>query len=387
MVKTQNNSNFLAVYFIAIGAFSLGMSSYITAGLLPLIQHDFNVSITLTAQLVTVFTLAYGLGSPVIVALLPENKQKQGLLSALFIFFIANFISAIAPDFFMLLVSRLLAGIGAGVYLAIGIAIATTVVDPQQRGQAISIIMGGMAAGTVLGVPIGLLISNQLGWQASMYMISVLGGLAFVGLYLKLPIIQNITVQTLREKLKLLSDQRVLKILLISLLAAVASLGFYTYLFPFLNSSTFGSVQNITVFLWFWGIGGILGSVLVGGVAKRMSNKKLTSWIMLILSISLLMIPLLALLSPWLTLLPIMVWGAVGWALQVPQNEQLIIEREQKGGGELAVALNESALYLGGAIGAGIGGLIFHFDWSVWYLPVLASFIVFIGFVFQIMKH
>lgn len=383
MVKTQNNSNFLAVYFIAIGAFSLGMSSYITAGLLPLIQHDFNVSITLTAQLVTVFTLAYGLGSPVIVALLPENKQKQGLLSALFIFFIANFISALATHFSILFISRLFAGIGAGVYLAIGIAIATTVVNPQQRGQAISMIMGGMAAGTVLGVPIGLLISNQLGWQASMYMISVLGGLAFIGLYFKLPQVQGFKVQSLSEKLRLLQDRSVLKILFISLLAAVSSLGFYTYLFPFLNSADFGAVQNITPFLWFWGVGGILGSILVGYVAKRVSNKRLTSWIMLILSIVFLLIPFLAKWNPWLTLVPIVLWGAVGWALQVPQNEQLIIEREQKGGGELAVALNESALYLGSAIGAGMGGLIFYFNWPLWYLPVFASFIVFLGFIYQ----
>ncbi|RZG45784.1 MFS transporter [Acinetobacter wuhouensis] len=383
MVKTQNNSNFLAVYFIAIGAFSLGMSSYITAGLLPLIQHDFNVSITLTAQLVTVFTLAYGLGSPVIVALLPENKQKLGLLSALFIFFIANFISALATHFSILFISRLFAGIGAGVYLAIGIAIATTVVNPQQRGQAISMIMGGMAAGTVLGVPIGLLISNQLGWQASMYMISVLGGLAFIGLYFKLPQVQGFKVQSLSEKLRLLQDRSVLKILFISLLAAVSSLGFYTYLFPFLNSVDFGAVQNITPFLWFWGVGGILGSILVGYVAKRVSNKRLTSWIMLILSIVFLLIPFLAKWNPWLTLVPIVLWGAVGWALQVPQNEQLIIEREQKGGGELAVALNESALYLGSAIGAGMGGLIFYFNWPLWYLPVFASFIVFLGFIYQ----
>lgn len=86
MLDTKSNPNILIVYFIALGAFSLGMASYITAGLIPLIQNEFDISIALTAQLVTVFTLAYGIGSPVIVALSPENKQRLILLLALFIF-------------------------------------------------------------------------------------------------------------------------------------------------------------------------------------------------------------------------------------------------------------------------------------------------------------
>lgn len=384
MLDTKSNPNILIVYFIALGAFSLGMASYITAGLIPLIQNEFDISIALTAQLVTVFTLAYGIGSPVVVALSPENKQRLILLLALFIFSISNLISGLAPNFFILLISRIFAGIGAGVYLAIGISISTALVQPDQRGQAISIIMSGMAAGTVLGVPLGLIISNQFGWQTSMYLITILGLVSFYGLYIKLPIIPNLITQSLSKKLRLLKDINVLKILFISLLAAISSLGLYTYLFPLLSSDEFGSIENITPFLWIWGIGGIIGSFVVGHVSKKISNEKLTAIIMFILSIALLLIPFFATITPWLTLIPIAIWGAVGWALQVPQNEQLILVREKTGGGNLAVALNESALYLGGALGAGIGGLFFYFHISLWLLPIFASAVVFIGFIYQV---
>ncbi|MFW1815839.1 MFS transporter [Acinetobacter guillouiae] len=384
MLDTKSNPNILIVYFIALGAFSLGMASYITAGLIPLIQNEFDISIALTAQLVTVFTLAYGIGSPVIVALSPENKQRLILLLALFIFSISNLISGLAPNFSILLISRIFAGIGAGVYLAIGISISTALVKPDQRGQAISIIMSGMAAGTVLGVPLGLIISNQFGWQTSMYLIAILGLVSFYGLYIKLPIIPNLITQSLSEKLRLLKDINVLKILFISLLAAISSLGLYTYLFPLLSSDEFGSIENITPFLWIWGIGGIIGSFVVGHISKKISNEKLTAIIMFILSIALLLIPFFATITPWLTLIPIAIWGAVGWALQVPQNEQLILVREKTGGGNLAVALNESALYLGGALGAGIGGIFFYFHISLWLLPIFASAVVFIGFIYQV---
>ena len=384
MLDTKSNPNILIVYFIALGAFSLGMASYITAGLIPLIQNEFDISIALTAQLVTVFTLAYGIGSPVVVALSPENKQRLILLLALFIFSISNLISGLAPNFSILLISRIFAGIGAGIYLAIGISISTALVQPDQRGQAISIIMSGMAAGTVLGVPLGLIISNQFGWQTSMYLIAILGLVSFYGLYIKLPIIPNLITQSLSEKLRLLNDINVLKILFISLIAAISSLGLYTYLFPLLSSDKFGSIENITPFLWIWGIGGIIGSFFVGHISKKISNEKLTAIIMFMLSVALLLIPFFAAITPWLTLIPIAIWGAVGWALQVPQNEQLILVREKTGGGNLAVALNESALYLGGALGTGIGGIFFYFQVSLWLLPIFASAVVFIGFIYQI---
>ena len=72
-----------SVYWIALGAFALGMASFVTAGLVPMIEQSFSVSVAAAAQLVTVFALAYGIGSPVCVALLPAHRQRFGLLSAL----------------------------------------------------------------------------------------------------------------------------------------------------------------------------------------------------------------------------------------------------------------------------------------------------------------
>ena len=71
------------VYLIAIGAFALGMASYVTAGLIPMIEQAFNVQVAVAAQLVTAFTLAYGIGSPLFVAMLPAQRQRFGLLVAL----------------------------------------------------------------------------------------------------------------------------------------------------------------------------------------------------------------------------------------------------------------------------------------------------------------
>ena len=373
----------LTVYLIAVGAFALGMASYVTAGLMPLIASAFSISLAMAAQLVTAFTLAYGLGSPLVVALLPVRAQRSGLLLALAVFVLANGASALAPGFASLLAWRAMAGIGAGVYLALGIA-AAGVSAPQQRGKAIGVIMGGMAGGTVLGVPLSLLLAQQLGWTAALWLVAVLGALALAGLLWKLPALPVAQTMSLRRKLALLADGPVLLILLVSLLAAVASLGMYTFIAPLLAWSAQGTAMSATPFLWAWGVGGIAGSVLVGPWADKVAAPKLTCFILLLLALALCALPLAAGWAAWLMLAPIMLWGAAGWALQVPQNQQLLAVRAQQGDGNLAIALNESALYLGSASGAATGGVLLLLDWPRWLLAAGAALVAAVALLLQL---
>ncbi|RFA30834.1 MFS transporter [Alkalilimnicola ehrlichii] len=385
MSETAAPSATSTVYLIALGAFALGMASYVTAGLIPMIETAFAVPVAVAAQLVTAFTLAYGLGSPVCVALLPGHLQRAGLLAALAVFVLANAASALATSFSWLLLFRVLAGIGSGVYLAMGIAAAATL-SVSGRGKAIAVIMGGMASGTVLGVPLGLLVAERLGWASALWLVALLGLIALLGLAWRLPELPATAAIPLRRKLLLLADGHVILILLVSLLAAIASLGMYTFLAPLLTAPEYGGIGSITPYLWVWGIGGVAGSFLIGSLADRIRGPVLTFAIMLTLTLALLALPLTAGWHVWLTMVPIALWGAVGWALQVPQNNELIRAREKQGDGNLAVALNESALYLGSAIGAAGGGLLLVLNLPMWTLAIAAAAVGAIGALLQILN-
>ncbi|MFZ6049577.1 MFS transporter [Pseudomonas sp. CR3202] len=373
-----------SIYLIALGAFALGMASYVTAGLIPMIEAAFSVPVAVAAQLVTAFTLAYGIGSPIFVALLPVNNQRRGMLLALALFVIANAASALTESFTPLLTWRAVAGIGAGVYLAMGIGASAAMCSPDHRGKAIAIIMGGMASGVVLGVPLSLLIAGQLGWQAALWLVTALGVIALVGLLLKLPALPAAATTSLRQKLAILADGHVVAILLVSLLAAIASLGMYTFIAPLL--ATADGVRSVTPFLWVWGIGGVLGSFLIGPLVDRIKGPRLTFAIMLTLAGSLFALPFSAAISKWLVMLPIALWGAVGWALQVPQNNELIVARQAQGDENLAIALNESALYLGSAIGAAAGGFMLFLQLPIWSLVVAAGAVAALGALLQIVN-
>lgn len=383
---SNRSSQQLPIYLIALGAFALGMASYVTAGLIPMIESDFSVSVAIAAQLVTAFTLAYGLGSPIFVALTPPDRQRTGLLVALAVFVVANAASALAGDFNMLMLWRAVAGIGAGVYLAMGIGACAALSSADRRGKSIAIIMGGMASGVVLGVPLSLMIADHMGWQAALWLVTLLGLLAFVGLGLLLPTLPVAPSSSLRQKLAILTDGHVVTILLVSLLAAIASLGMYTFIAPLLADPNYGAVRSVTPYLWVWGIGGVLGSFLVGPVVDHVRGPVLVLAIMLILAASLFLLPAAASLDVWLAILPIVSWGAVGWALQVPQNNELIVARQAQGDGNLAIALNESALYLGSAIGAAAGGFILLLQMPTWTLAACAGTVALAGALLQVIN-
>jgi predicted MFS family arabinose efflux permease len=173
-------------------------------------------------------------------------------------------------------------------------------------------------------------------------------------------------------------------ILLVSLLAAVASLGMYTFIAPLVSTTKNGASLSIAPFLWIWGVGGIMGSILIAPLADRIKGSLLTLWIMTILSVALFLLPVAASANVWLMTLPAIVWGAVGWALQIPQNNELLRERERQGVGNLAVALNESALYLGSALGAALGGILLLQQWPAWMLATSAGAIAGLGALLQI---
>lgn len=299
---------------------------------------------------------------------------------------IANAASALSTDFTVLLIFRAIAGVGAGIYLAMGIAGAAALSEPDQRGKAISVIMGGMASGTVLGVPLSLLLAERFGWAAALWLVALLGAIALLGLITKLPVLPKAQTISLKHKLMLLTDMHVVTILLVSLLAAVASLGMYTFIAPLLSDLNYGAIHSVTPYLWVWGIGGVIGSFLIGPLVDRFRGPVLSFSIMVTLSISLFLLPPAASTGTWLVMIPISIWGAVGWALQVPQNNELIKAREQQGDGNLAVALNESALYLGSAIGAAMGGILLLQDLSPWVLTASAGIVATLGAIIQFLK-
>jgi len=358
-----------ALYCLSLSALALGISSYMTAGLIPLMSADFAISVSWAAQSVAAFTFAYGLLAPIAVGLTGKRSLRANILLYLAIFVLANAVSAAVPQFWLFLLSRAVEGIAAGAFLANSIGASAQLSAAAKQGKSISVIMAGMAIGTVLGVPLSLFVAQHYSWRGSLVLVCLIGALAWAGLALLLPPLAAKAPQHHSSRFKLLADMRLLRILLISLFIAIASLGMYTFLAPFVQAVQAGS--PVTLYLWFWGIGGIAGSIAVGYCVDAMAAKKILLIILAALIIVFTLMPYLAAVNLLWLILPLIFWGAAGWALQVPQNNELLKLRKPLGDGNLAVGLNQSSVYLGGALGSVFGGLMLSGGISALRLPLI----------------
>ncbi|MGW5120514.1 MFS transporter [Streptomyces noursei] len=342
------------VWLLTLGAFTLGLDAYVMAGLLPVLAADVGTRVSLAGQLVTAFTLAYALSAPLVAGLSSGARPRLLILAALAVFTVGNALTALAPSLGPLLGARIVAGAGAGVYSALSTAAAAALVPQEKRGRALALVMGGMSAGTVLGVPIGVLLAEHAGWRATLWLVTALGAVALGGLAALLPQVPAGPAVPVRARLTALADRAVAPVVAVSFLAAVASLGLYTYLAPVLAAA--GGVQEVTPYLWAWGAGGVLGSALSGPLVDRTGRvRMLAGGILLVVAVAQALLPTLAAVALPGAVVALLAWGAAGWAFQVPQQHRLLRAGAQRG--TVALALNNSALYLGSAVGSALGGL------------------------------
>ena len=370
------------IWILTIGMFALGMDAYIVAGLIPSISKSFNKSSSAIGQGVTVFTLFFSISAPIFSTILAKSPVKKILIIAFSIFTLANIITAISMNYMLYIVSRAIAGLGAGVSSPIAISASNHLVSEKHKGKAIAFTVGGMSVGTVIGVPLGLEIANISNWRFAMLVIIVISFIALISISILMPKFKIEAPPNLKDRFQLFLNKHVLRVISVTLCAAIASLGLYTYLADIIKTNT--DTKNLTHYLTAWGIGGLIGSFGIGFIIDRFKNTRFVMLIILILlALSFVLIPV-SIKLPLLGLLPFVLWGAMGWATQAPQQHILLKKHPEYGGS--AVALNSSINYLGSAMGSAIGGIILFNANSTNVLIYSALGITIIGILLQLLN-
>ncbi len=365
--------------FLSAGMFTMGCSSYIIAGLLPGIGSTLNTSIAATGQGITAFGATYVVCAPIFAVLLAKQPARLILLISLTIFAIGNVLTLLSTNFSLYLFSRAIAGAGAGLYSPICVAVAVQLVGSEARGRALSMVWGANSAGAVIGVPLGLWLSEKYGWQASIGLILAFALFSFLGIAIKKVELNVKALPSLRERLRLLIDHRVLSVIGITCITATGSLGLYSYV----SAMHFGVTNSLMSVLFVWSLGGLIGSNLVGYVVDSTRQpRQVMAVILAILMVSIFLLPILHSL-PIIGLLPFFIWGAMGWATVTPQ-QHILIGLQPTQGATLA-ALNGSALSLGGVLGAAFGGLLIASEFDARNLPYMAATLLLFAFLWQLL--
>lgn len=337
---------------LALGMFALGTDSFVVAGVLPAISRSFHIDAGLAGQLTTAYAIAYALLSPTIAALAASVPRKTLMLSGLGVFVLANLATAAAPSFGLALLSRVIAGLGAAMYAPTATGTGAMIVRPEQRGQALTIILAGLTAATALGSPMGTVIGGLGDWRWTMVFVSVIGLVAATGIAVLLKDSPMPPKLSLAARLAPLRDGRVGLVLTTTLLAMAGNFVVYTY-FSVVFDRVLTSTALFGALLVLWGSGGTLTNLVLSRLLDRFGAR----WVLVgMLSVLVLDMALLPWASAhlWTSVKAIGFWGVAGWGIMGPQQYRLV--GLAPASAPVVLGLNTAATYLGvtaaGVLGA-----------------------------------
>lgn len=343
---------------LAGGAFAIGTGSLIVTGILPHLANGLSVSVDTAGLLISIFALAYAIGSPILSTVLGDADRKAVLVGAMTVFGLANLGAAFASDFWVVMGARIVMALSAGVFMPAANAVAVAVSAPERRGRAIALVTGGMTVSLILGIPIGTAVVGFGGWHLAFLIVTLFSALSLAGLLVKLPRGLPRGTNTLRERLQVAGRGDVLLALATTMLWTTGAFVLYTYIAPFLTNHTGIVGPWLAATLVVSGIGSAIGNQLGGIASDRFGPERTLTVVLTVLAAALLAASLIAVsLPPELAIWPIpfvlLIWSAAGWAGHPSQMSRLAAMAPDAA--VVALSLNASALYFGIAAGAALG--------------------------------
>ena len=329
------------------------------AGVLPELAEDLHVSLSSAGQLVTAFSLVYAIGSPVMAMFTGQMERRKLLFGSMLLFALANFVCGLSNHYGMLLLGRVVAAISAGLFVPGASTTAAVLVAPEQRGRALAVVISGQSVALCLGVPLGTWIAYAFHWRTTFWMVGVLALIAAVLIRLRLPTVASTVPVTFRERLSYIKRPVIWTSLLSTVCWATGAFAVYTYI-----ADVFGQLgaapRVISFVLLIWGISSLIGSTLGGVASDRFGSARTIPVALAVLLAALTTFSILTSGQPsqpalWIGCAAMVVWGVSAWSFSPAQQHRLIGLSGKASG--IVVPLNPSAIYLGSALGAAIGGL------------------------------
>ncbi|WP_168077652.1 MFS transporter [Caulobacter sp. SSI4214] len=361
----------IALYALTVGAFGIGVTEFIIMGLLLQVSADLGVSIPTAGLLMTGYALGVFVGAPILTLLTRRLPRKTTLLVLMAIFTVGNALAAIAPTYGVLMAARLVTALAHGTFFGVGSLVAVSLVAPERKASAISIMFTGLTIATLLGVPFGAWLGLAFGWRMAFWAVAAVGALAFVVLAALVPAAQDkVEPAPLREEFAVLARPQVQLGLLMTVLGFGGVFAVFTYIQPILTELAGFSKAAVSPILLVFGAG-LVGGNLVGG---RWADKGLNAALVGTLAALTLVMAgsALAFHSQVGAVIAAFLLGAAAFATVAPLQMRVLSQAGGAGQG-LASSLNIAAFNLGNAFGAWLGGAVIAHGPGLSAIPLIAA--------------
>lgn len=349
----------LALFALTIAAYAIGTTEFVIVGLLSTVAADLSITLPLAGLIVSVYALGVTFGAPVLTALTGGIGRKKLLVGLMALFTLGNVAAAIAPNYEMLLVARVLAAFAHGVFFSVGSTIAADLVPEDRRASAIAMMFMGLTVAIVTGVPLGTWIGQSFGWRATFWAVAAIGLVALIGVAALLPAtLRQAPPTRLQDQVRVLGSGRLLIVFAMTALGYGGTFVAFTFLTPILEQVTGFSASNVSLILVLYGLAIAAGNIVGGRLANRNPATALV-WLFLAQAAVLVLFSF-TMLSPVATLITLIALGFLQFA-NVPGLQLYVVQlaREYRPEAvDVASALNIAAFNLGIALGAWLGGVV-----------------------------
>lgn len=339
---------------LAAGAFGIGVTEFAPMGLLPVIATDLGVSIPSAGLLISAYALGVVLGAPLMTLATGRVPRRTLLIGLGGIFTIGNALSALADNYALLMIARIITSLNHGAFFGVGAIVAAGLVPPDRKAGAVAAMFMGLTIANVVGVPLATWAGETLGWRASFWGIAMIGVMVMAALALTLPKAAAPAAGDMLAELRVLGRRRVLSALALTVIGSSAMFTVFTYITPILREQTGASLGFITAMLVLYGLGLTVGNWIGGKFADRSVDRTL---IVTLAGLSLVLLTF-AVAMPLASVSAVLIflWGIASFALVPPL--QVRVMDAARDAPNLASAVNIGAFNLGNAIGAALGGAV-----------------------------
>ena len=343
-----------------LGNVVVGLSILGPAGMLTELAQGLSVGIQDTGLLVTYGAIVLCIGSPVMAWLTTRVDRRVLLVVTLAILAAGQAASALTSNYFVILSLRLvMLAIGA-VYTPQAAATVSLIVPDRERPSAIAFVFLGWSVAIAGGLPLVTFIATNFGWQAVYAVLALVAAIVAALLFAALPNKLQGHPLSPQSFAVIARSKRILFILLVTLLQTSGQFTVFIYLAPMLKALTGSGAAVAGGFFAFYGVIGLVGNVIASGIVTALGTQKTLA---LFLGSMLLGMVLWSVGAGWLLAMGtgVFFWGLGFSAINSMQQARLVAAAPDLA--SASVALNTSLLYVGQAIGSGIGGLLFAHEY------------------------
>lgn len=264
-----------ALYLLALAVFAMGTSEFMLAGLVPDIAAGLGVTVGAAGLLTSAFAIGMVIGAPVMAVLARRWTARTSLLGCVVAFALCHVVGALTPNFTVLFGSRVVAALANAGFLAVALSTAAALVAVDQKGRALSVLLGGTTMATIAGVPGGAVLGELLGWRSAFWTIALLCLPAALGIWHGIPGRSEgnsgpaVGAPPLRAELALLKSPRLAVAVLLAALVNAGTFAAFTFLAPLVTDVAGLPQLWVPVVLVLFGFGSFIGVTVAGRFSDR----------------------------------------------------------------------------------------------------------------------